>query len=127
VPLPSISTMKKASEMEAFCYAINMNFQQLIEQARAIRAKYAEFEINRNGKEWTGEELALGFVGDVGDLVKLVQAKEGIRSADNVDEAFAHELSDCLWSVLVIADKYGVDLEKAFVKTMGELDARLSN
>ena len=42
--------MKKASEMEAFCYAINMNFQQLIEQARAIRAKYAEFEINRNGK-----------------------------------------------------------------------------
>lgn len=103
-----------------------MNFQQMIEQARAIRAKYAEFERNRNGKEWTGEELTLGFVGDVGDLVKLVQAKEGIRSADNVDEALAHELSDCLWSVIVLADKYGVDLEKAFITTMNELEDRLS-
>ena len=103
-----------------------MNFQQLIEQARAIRAKYANFEKNSNGREWTGEELALGFVGDVGDLMKLVQAKEGIRSAENVDDAIAHELSDCLWSIIVLADKYEVDLEKAFTKTMSELDTRLS-
>lgn len=105
---------------------MNMNFQQLIEQARAIRSKYAEFETNRNGREWTGEELALGFVGDVGDLMKLIQAKEGIRAADNLDETLAHELGDCLWSVIVLADKYGVDLEKAFLKTMNELDTRLS-
>lgn len=103
-----------------------MNLQQLIERARTIRSKYATFETQRNGREWTGEELALGFVGDVGDLMKLIQAKEGIRSSDNVDEALAHELSDCLWSVIVLADKYGVDLEKAFLKTMDELDARLS-
>lgn len=105
---------------------MNMNFQQLIEQARAVRTKYADFETNRNGREWTGQEIALGFVGDVGDLVKLVQAKEGIRSAENVDEALAHELSDCMWSVIVLADRYGVDLEKAFVETMGELNTRLS-
>lgn len=105
---------------------MNMNFQQLIEQAREIRRKYATFETKRNGREWTSEEIALGFVGDVGDLVKLIQAKEGIRSAENVDEALAHELSDCLWSVIVLADKYGVDLEAAFIKTMGELDTRLS-
>lgn len=103
-----------------------MNFQQLTEQALAIRTKYADFETKRNGREWTGEELALGFVGDVGDLMKLVQAKEGIRAAENVDEALAHELSDCLWSIIVLADKYNVDLEAAFVKTMGDLDNRLS-
>lgn len=103
-----------------------MKLQDMIERARVIRAKYAAFETNRNGREWTGEELTLGFVGDVGDLVKLVQAKEGIRHADNVDEALAHELSDCLWSVIVLADKYGVDLESAFIKTMDGLDARLS-
>ena len=103
-----------------------MNFQQLTEQALAIRTKYADFETKRNGREWTGEELALGFVGDVGDLMKLVQAKEGIRAAENVDEALAHELSDCLWSIIVLADKYNVDLETAFVKTMGDLDNRLS-
>lgn len=103
-----------------------MNFQELIGRARDIRKKYATFEIDCNGKEWTGEEIALGFVGDVGDLVKLIQAKEGIRSADNVDDALAHELGDCLWSVIVLADKYGVDLEKAFNTTMSELDTRLS-
>jgi len=103
-----------------------MNFQELIEQARAIRKKYATFETNRNGTEWTGEEIALGFVGDVGDLVKLIQAKEGIRAADNVDDALAHELGDCLWSIIVLADKYDVDLEKAFNTTMSELDTRLS-
>ncbi len=104
-----------------------MNLQDMIDRARSVRHKYAEFEVTRNGKEWTGEELALGFVGDVGDLMKLIQAKEGVRYADNVDEALAHELSDCLWSVIVLADKYGVDLEKSFNKTMDELDSRLAN
>lgn len=104
-----------------------MNLQDLIERARVIRLKYAEFETARNGREWSGEELALGFVGDVGDLMKLIQAKEGIRSADNVDDALAHELSDCLWSVIVLADKYGVDLEKSFNKTMDQLEERLAN
>jgi NTP pyrophosphatase (non-canonical NTP hydrolase) len=103
-----------------------MNFQELIEQSRAIRIKYAELERNKYGREWTGEELTLGFVGDVGDLVKLVQAKEGIRDTEDIDEALAHELSDCLWSIIVLADKYNVDLEKAFAKTMVELDSRLS-
>ena len=58
--------------------------------------------------------------------MKLIQAKEGIRSVDNVDEALAHELSDCLWSVIILADKYGVDLEKSFNTTMDELDNRLA-
>ncbi|MFH8257720.1 hypothetical protein [Streptomyces roseolus] len=33
-----------------------------------------------------------------------------------------HELADCLWSVLVIAELYGVELEVAFQQTMTELD-----
>jgi NTP pyrophosphatase (non-canonical NTP hydrolase) len=103
-----------------------MYFQQLIEQARAIRSKYADLERSKYGREWSGEELMLGFVGDVGDLVKIVQAKEGIRGLENVDEALAHELSDCLWSVIILADKYNIDLEKAFAKTMDDLDNRLS-
>ena len=98
----------------------------MIERARSVRQKYAKLETAKNGKEWTSEELALGFVGDVGDLMKLIQAKEGIRSASNVDEALAHELSDCLWSIIVLADSYNVDLEQAFSKTMYELEERLA-
>jgi NTP pyrophosphatase (non-canonical NTP hydrolase) len=67
-----------------------------------------------------------GFVGDVGDLMKLVMAKEGIRTIEHVDEKLAHELADCLWCILVLSEKYGVDIEQSFLKTMGELEKRIA-
>lgn len=66
-----------------------------------------------------------GFVGDVGDLTKLIMAKEGLREVENVDEKLTHELSDCLWSILVFADKYNVNLEDSFMKTMAEVENRI--
>lgn len=102
-----------------------MEFKDLIKQALAIRNKYAEFEKKQYGREWSGEELMLGFMKDTGDLAKLIQAKEGVRSVDDVDEKLAHELSDCLWSIIILADKYRVDLETSFVKTMKELEIRV--
>lgn len=86
---------------------------------------YARREVERYGREWSAEELALGFVGDVGDLMKLVQGKAGVRERADLDRALAHELADCLWSVMVLADVYGVDLEESFLRTMGELEERL--
>ena len=102
-----------------------MEFKQLIQRALEIRKKYAEFEKERYGREWTTEELTLGFMKDMGDLAKLVQASEGVRRVDDLDNAIGHELSDCMWSIIILADKLGVDLEKAFVKTMDELDNHL--
>ena len=95
-------------------------------RARAVRAKYAEVEASDNRRSWTTEEIMLGFLGDVGDLAKLVQGKAGVRPREDLDEALAHELADCLWSVLTLADAYGVDLEGAFTSTMDELDQDLS-
>ncbi len=95
-------------------------------RALAVRQKYGELEIKKYGREWTNAEIAAGFVGDVGDLMKLVMAKSGIREKEDIDAKLAHELSDCLWSVLVLAKKYDIDIEKAFLKTMDELDARIA-
>ncbi len=66
-----------------------------------------------------------GFVGDVGDLMKLVMAKAGARPTTEVDRKLAHELADCLWSVLVLAKLYDVNLEKEFFATMNEIEAEL--
>ena len=86
----------------------------------AIREQYAGLETKRYGRAWTREELMLGFVGDVGDLAKLVQAQEGVRA---IPEAkLAHELADCLWSIVVLSRLYEVDLESAFLKTMDEIE-----
>ncbi|MCA9369562.1 MAG: nucleotide pyrophosphohydrolase [Pseudomonadales bacterium] len=103
-----------------------MQFQLLLSQARAIRKKYAQWEETHLGQTWTKTQLVEGLVVDVGDLMKLVQAKEGLRDIKHVDEKLAHELIDCLWSVMVIADAYGVDLEKAFVREMDALEEKLS-
>lgn len=103
-----------------------MNFQEIVKRALEIRNKYSELERSKNGKEWTNSQIMEGFVGDVGDLMKLVMAKEGVRQIDGVDQKLAHELSDCLWCIIVLADKYGVNLEESFTKTMSELDQRIS-
>ncbi len=102
-----------------------MDFKTLTDHALSIRGKYAKLEKAQYGREWTGEELFLGFMKDVGDLAKLIQAKEGIRRVEDIDTALGHELADCLWSIIVLADKYGVDLEASFIKTMDKLNTHL--
>jgi len=101
-----------------------MDIKELTQRAMGIRGKYLELEKSKYGREGTTSEIAKGFVGDVGDLMKLVMAKAGIRDLEDVDEKLKHELADCLWSLLVIARQYDVDLEAAFVRTMNELEQR---
>ncbi len=103
-----------------------MEFQAIIQRAAEIRAKYALLEQKQYGAEWTTEEIALGFVGDVGDLSKLVVALQGKREISEAHDKLAHELADCLWSVIILAQAHQVDLESAFLKTMNELDAHIN-
>lgn len=81
-----------------------MNFTELQARAREVRALYAAAEADEYGRSWSPEEIMLGFLGDVGDLAKLVQGKAGVRPRENLDEALAHELADCLWCVMTLAD-----------------------
>ncbi len=102
-----------------------MPLKDLSKRAMAVRRLYAEKEKQMYGKSWTREEIMLGFVGDVGDLSKLLQAKEGIRKIENADQKLGHELSDCLWSLLILAEEYDIDLETEFLKTMEKLEIKL--
>ena len=102
-----------------------MEFQHLIDRAIAIRKQYSEKEKKLYGSSWTSEEIALGFVGDVGDLAKLIIAENGKRNIPNSKEKLEHELSDCLWSIIVLADLHGINLEKAFLNTMTEIEKHI--
>lgn len=103
-----------------------MDIKELSKRAIEIKERYHELEMKKYGKKWTNSQIMEGFVVDVGELTETVMAKEGIRDGDNIDEKLAHELSDCLYSVLVLAKKYGVDIEKEFSKTMDDLDKRIN-
>jgi NTP pyrophosphatase (non-canonical NTP hydrolase) len=52
-------------------------------------------------------------------------AATGARHVDDLESKLKHELSDCLWSVLVLAEKLDVDLGRAFEATMDELTKSL--
>ena len=102
-----------------------MNFEDLQKRASEIRAKYDELNQAKRGVVWNEQQLMAGFVGDVGDLSKIIMAKHGLRAMEGVDSKLNHELSDCLWSILVLADKYNINLASEFMKTMDELDERI--
>ena len=104
-----------------------MDFQLMVKRAVEIRKQYEAKEKQLYGSAWTNEEIALGFVGDVGDLAKLIVAQNGKRNIPDSKDKLAHELADCLWSLLVISKLHGIDLERSFTKTMDELEEHLSN
>ncbi|WP_430391784.1 nucleotide pyrophosphohydrolase [Dyella sp. 20L07] len=103
-----------------------MKLSDLEKAALQLNELYEQLEVKRYGRTWTTVELALGFVGDVGDLAKLIQANAGIRDIDDCKAKLGHELSDCLWSIIVLAKKCGVDLEAEFVKNTTELTEYVS-
>lgn len=106
---------------------IDSALRTLTARAMEVRRLYAAFERRTYGQEWSETDLMSGLVVDVGDLTRLVMASTGVRQIENTDAKLAHELADCLWSVLVLADRLDVDLGAAFTATMDELEARLSD
>lgn len=103
-----------------------MDLEALTRRAMEIRTQYGELERLRYGRAWTTEEIALGFVGDVGDLMKLVIAANGVRDIPDAEGKLAHELADCLWCALVLSHLHNVDLQQAFVGAMNEIEAHIT-
>lgn len=103
-----------------------MDIKELSKRAVEIKEKYKELEKKKYGREWDAQDIFTGFVSDVGDLSRLVLAKEGLMNIDDYEKAIKHELSDCLWALFVLADKYGVDIERSFFENMDELEKRIN-
>ena len=100
---------------------------QLQSEAVTIKRLYDELNLEQRARTWTNEEFMLGFVGDVGDLAKLVMAQEGAREVPGGRDRLAHELADCLWSVLVLANVYEIDITRDFQQTMRQLTTQIQS
>ena len=53
-------------------------------------------------------------------------ARQGLRHIPEAEQKLGHESADCLWSILVLAHMYEVDLEQVFLKTMDELEQHIA-
>jgi NTP pyrophosphatase (non-canonical NTP hydrolase) len=104
-----------------------------ISEARAravqVRQRIASFERSTYGREWSTADLISGLMTDVGDLASAVQRVDGLRPAGATEplDELRHELGDCLWVLLVLADRYHIDLAEAFESTMVSIDAWLDS
>jgi NTP pyrophosphatase (non-canonical NTP hydrolase) len=103
-----------------------MHFSNLEQAALRLNELYEQLEVKRWGRVWTTQEVALGFMGDVGDLAKLIQTHVGVRTIEDHRAKLGHELSDCLWSIIVLANKCGIDLEAEFVRNTREISEYVS-
>lgn len=99
---------------------------QLQKRAEEIRAKYHEYNLKSGQSPWNNVDYVAGLAGDVGDLVKIVMALENKRGGDDLEQKLKHELGDILWVLFVLAERYDVNLEDAFLGTMNQLDERLA-
>jgi hypothetical protein len=101
----------------------------LVEASRlalGVKERYRRLYAERHLPSWGLGEYVQGFVVDVGDLVRLFMAHQGTRPQPNARAELRHELADCLYSLLVLADEAGIDISAAFRSTMSEIEARLS-
>lgn len=98
-------------------------FNELRDLALKVREEFEEFELKKYGRSWDLKDLIMGLQVDVGDLIRLVQEKDGIRPerSDELQAKIAHELSDILWVVFVLSNKLDVDMQKSFIENMAEL------
>lgn len=93
----------------------------LEQRAMEIRRKYDQLERDRSRQPWDATKLARGFKKDVSELMTIVEQ-------DIIDrKKLNHELADCLWSVLVIARKMDVDIERSFWTRMAQFDQRFKD
>ncbi|HYI24593.1 MAG TPA: hypothetical protein VD767_04215 [Thermomicrobiales bacterium] len=105
-----------------------MEFSQLQQRSREIRDRYAAANQAAGRPQWGSAEYLSGMVADIGALSTLVMVQNGFREGGaDLDSRIAHELADCLWSVIILADELDVDMEAAFFATMDQIDARFQS
>jgi len=102
-----------------------MEFKEIIIRANQIKDKYNALHKTQAEPEWGISEYTQGFVGDVGELMDLIMAKQGFKRASDLESKLKHELADCLYSICVIAHELDIDLEKEFIKTMAEIENKI--
>lgn len=101
------------------------DFETLQQKALFIKNFYKQKQLSKGKPAWTASDYMAGFVSDIGELSEFVAAKKGIRTIEDVEEKLEHELCDCLYSVMVLADEFNIDLSAAFGKNMDKLAERI--
>lgn len=107
-----------------------MLLSDVVTRSKKIRARYHELELQHHGSKWTIGEDALAFLTDAGLVGRLTMAHQGRWPTDTESaEELKHKLGECIWWVLVLAERMQIDAETAvdafLTKTEKQLNGSL--
>jgi hypothetical protein len=89
------------------------NLDDAIYRSEEIRKLYHQLELVHHGSEWTVEEDALAFLTDAGLVGRLTMCQQGRWPKENTGEELSHKLAECIWWLIVIANRTGLDINAA--------------
>lgn len=100
-----------------------MNLSDIIQRSKNIRDNYHELEKQYHGSKWTIEEDALAFLTDAGIVGRLTMAQQNRWPVDgNEVEELEHKLSECIWWLIVLAERMDIDISQSLDKFLTSLD-----
>lgn len=102
-----------------------MEFKDLSKKVKKVKEAYEELSRKKKKKVWGATEYAQGLAGDTGDLIKLLVLSDTNAKDKKLHNKICHELADCLWSVIVLAQELNVDIEKELLINMEYLKQKL--
>lgn len=102
----------------------------VVARSRKIRAIYHRLERKYHGSEWTLGEDALAFLTDAGLVGRLTMAHQGRWPMEKeTAQELEHKLGECIWWLIVLADRMEIDPERALdaflTKTERQLEGSL--
>lgn len=101
----------------------DINFREVVERSVQIRKNYHDLERQYHGKEWTVEEDALAFLTDAGLVGRLTMSQQGRWPTNGENESeLEHKLSECIWWVIILADRMNIDISEALEKFLSKTE-----
>lgn len=104
-----------------------MDMKQLVALSQEIRDRYHALERSHHGSEWSIEEDALAFLTDAALVGRLVMSQQGRWPAANTEEQLKHKLGECIWWLVILSERMGIDIEEAvesfLIRTKADLDS----
>ncbi len=104
----------------------DINFAEVVERSVEIRKSYSKLERMYHEKEWTIEEDALAFLTDAGLVGRLTMSREERWpiGGDTVSQ-LEHKLSECIWWLIILAERMNIDISEALKKFLSETEKHL--
>ncbi|WP_026327176.1 MULTISPECIES: hypothetical protein [Proteiniphilum] len=98
------------------------DFNEIIRRSKKIRELYHEAEKQHHGNEWTIEEDALAFLTDAGLVGRYTMSQQGRWPKENTHAELEHKLGECIWWLVVLADRMNIDMEEALEKFLSKTE-----